>query len=301
MAGDGSSVRFGLFPFPAHGHFSAFLSLAARINRANLTADIVLVSTPRNVVNLRRSASSSSSPAAQAPYLRFHALPFVPADHGLPANAESADTLPIHHFTILFDAIESPSFQDSFDAFVGDCTTTDGGGVVVVVADPLLAWTTAIARRHGVPHALFVSCGAFGIAVYHSLWNHLPHLRRLSGDADGAFTLPDHPEVTVHRSQLPPHLLHADGTDRTTAYYHRLISAAYDTDAVLINTMEELEPAGLRMARKNMAASRSTPLARSCVVSAPTTTPATTTKSTSGWTAKRKGQCCTYHSGHITR
>uniref|UniRef100_A0A0E0DBV3 Glycosyltransferase n=1 Tax=Oryza meridionalis TaxID=40149 RepID=A0A0E0DBV3_9ORYZ len=247
MASDGS-ICIVLFPFLAQGHFSAFLSLAALLHRAQPTADITFVSTPRNVEGLRRRSSSLTQ------YLRFHALPFTPAEHGLPADVESTDGATIHQLIDLFAATESHSFQESFDGFVGGCTSTageaDGASVcVVVVADPLLAWTTSVARRHGATHAFFVSCGAFGTAVYHSLWNHLPHLR---APGDDAFCLPDHPEVTVHRSQLPVQLLHADGMDRSSAYHLRQISAAYDTDAVLINTVEELEPAGLRMIRKTM-------------------------------------------------
>ncbi|XP_040379395.1 UDP-glycosyltransferase 92A1-like [Oryza brachyantha] len=248
MTSDGS-IRIVLFPFPGQGHFSAFLSLAAFLHRAHPTADITLVSTPRNVEGLR--CGSAGSPTAQ--YLRFHALPFVPAEHGLPGHGESADTVPVHRFIELFEATESGSLQEGFDGFVRDLTGDDGAGGagarVCVIADPFLAWTSAVARRHGAAHAIFVSCGALGAVVYHSLWNHQPH-RRAPGD--DAFFLPDHPEVAVHRSQLPRHLLDADGTDRWSGFHRRQISAGYDTDAVLINTMEELETAGMRMLRRTM-------------------------------------------------
>ncbi|KAB8095073.1 hypothetical protein EE612_022722 [Oryza sativa] len=244
MPSDGS-FRIVLFPFPAQGHFSAFLSLAAHLHDAQPTADITIVSTPRNVEDLRRRSSS------QTRYLRFHALPFAPAEHGLPGDIESTDAVPLLHFITLFEATESRSLQDSFDSFVRDLITDAGadGARVCVIADPFLAWTTDVARRRGAAHAIFVSCGAFGSVVFHSLWNHLPHLR---APGDDAFCLPDHPEVTVHRSQLPPYLLHADGTDRWSAHHRRQTSAGYDTDAILISTMEELETTGLRMLRKTM-------------------------------------------------
>ncbi|XP_066379405.1 UDP-glycosyltransferase 92A1-like [Miscanthus floridulus] len=239
-----------LVPFPAQGHFAAFLSLAARLHAALPTAAITLVSTPRNVVALR--ASSSSTAAAGAPFLRFHALPFAPEEHGLPAGAESADTVHVRHFLALFQSTKSPALQAAFDAFLaGVCVDAAEEEPVVVVADPFQAWTTAAAGRRGAGHAFFDSCGAFGSVVYHSLWNHLPHRRAPGGEAE-AFCLPDHPEVTVHRSQLPAHLLLADGTDPWSAFHRRQIALGYGTDAVLINTAEELEPAGLRMLRRTL-------------------------------------------------
>ncbi|XP_002448065.2 UDP-glycosyltransferase 92A1 [Sorghum bicolor] len=261
MPSDHVRMHVILVPFPAQGHFAAFLSLAARLHSALPSAAITLVSTPRNVVALRASSSSSSAAAVEAPFLRFHALPFVPEEHGLPAGAESADAVHVRHFLELFQSTESPSLQAAFDAFLADVCADDAAAdeeegapvVVVVVADPFQAWTTAAARRRGAGHAFFDSCGAFGSMVYHSLWNHLPHRRAPGGEQPAeAFCLLDHPEVTVHRSQLPAHLLLADGTDPWSAFHRRQIALGYDTDAVLINTVEELEPAGLRMLRRTL-------------------------------------------------
>ncbi|CAN6227517.1 unnamed protein product [Urochloa humidicola] len=239
MPGD-ESMHLILAPFPAQGHFAAFLSLAERLHTARSSAVITLVSTQGNVAALRASA------AAATPFLRFHALPFSPEEHGLPAGAESADAVHVRYFLALFQSTGSPLLQAAFDAFVDDVCA--GGAPAFVVADPFLAWTTAVARRRGARHAFFDSCGAYGSAVYHSLWKHLPHLRAPPGAA--AFALPDHPEVTVYRSQLPSHFLRADGTDPWSLFQRRQVSLGYDTDAVLVNTMEELEPAGLRMLRR---------------------------------------------------
>ncbi|CAL5033344.1 unnamed protein product [Urochloa decumbens] len=206
-----------LAPFPAQGHFAAFLSLADCLHVARPSALITLVSTPGNVSNLHAAA------AAAKPFLRFHALPFSPEEHGLPAGTQSADAV-----------------HAAFDAFLNGVRA--GGAPVVVVADPFLAWTSAVARRHGARHAFFDSCSAYGSAVYHSLWNHLPHL--LAPPDAGAFCLLDHTEVTVYRSQLPSHFL--------LAY----VSPIRDTDTAILMLMSgrlggcELEPAGLRMLRR---------------------------------------------------
>ncbi|CAL5035349.1 unnamed protein product [Urochloa decumbens] len=187
-----------LAPFPTQGHFAAFLSLADRLHVARPSALITLVSTPGNVSNLHAAA------AAAKPFLRFHALPFSPEEHGLPAGTQSADAV-----------------HAAFDAFLNGVRA--GGAPVVVVADPFLAWTSAVARRHGARHAFFDSCSAYGSAVYHSLWNHLPHL--LAPPDAGAFCLLDHTEVTVYRSQLPSHFL--------LAY----VSPIRDTDTAILMLM----------------------------------------------------------------
>uniref|UniRef100_K3YEW9 Glycosyltransferase n=1 Tax=Setaria italica TaxID=4555 RepID=K3YEW9_SETIT len=251
MPGD-ESMHVILAPFPAQGHFAAFLTLAGRLHAARPSVVITLVSTPGKVAALRTSAS-----AAAVPFLRFHALPFSPEEHGLPAGADSADAIHVRYFLKLFQSTGGRRRAPA---------------ACVVVADPFLAWTTAVARRLGARHAFFVSCGAVGSAVFHSLWKHLPHLRAPGADA---FVLPDHPEVNVYGSQLPRHLLLGDGTDPWSVFYRQQILLGYGTDALLVNTTdtgrelgfspgclcnrdkrsrlwEEFEPAGLRMLRRTM-------------------------------------------------
>jgi len=67
---------------------------------------------------------------------------------------------------------------------------------------------------------------------------------------DGLLRLPEHPEVVLHRSQLSSTFLDADGAERWTAYQHRRMRHAYRTDAVIINTVEDLDPTGLSMVRR---------------------------------------------------
>ncbi|RLM65012.1 hypothetical protein C2845_PM16G02620 [Panicum miliaceum] len=87
-----------LFPFPGQGHLSSFLAVAGLLRRELPDATVTLVSTPRNVAALRSSAAAESSS------IGLHALPFVPADHGLPAGCESTSSLPLHEFFKLFEA-----------------------------------------------------------------------------------------------------------------------------------------------------------------------------------------------------
>uniref|UniRef100_A0A0D9W319 Glycosyltransferase n=1 Tax=Leersia perrieri TaxID=77586 RepID=A0A0D9W319_9ORYZ len=235
-----------LFPFPGRGHLTAFLSLAGLLRRVLLpSATMTLVSTQRNVDTLRATA-------ADAPFLNLHTLPFSPTDHGLPPGHQSSDVRPA--LTVrLYEAFET--LQPAFDSFVSELISSraadDDADVVVVVSDVFVAWTVEVARRHGCRHAFFVSCGAFGSAVLHSLWSHLP---LYPDELTGRVLLPEYPDVFIHRSQVSKYTLAATGatTDGRTTYFDRQLRHGYQTDAVLVNTVAELEPDGLAMLRRTL-------------------------------------------------
>ncbi|KAF8722143.1 hypothetical protein HU200_022785 [Digitaria exilis] len=233
-----------LFPFPGQGHLAGFLAIARLLVRELPHAAVTLVSTPRNVAALRSSLQAE-------PSIGFHALPFVPADHGLPATCESTTSLPLPAFINLFEAFET--LEPAFDDFVSHLLRS-GAGDVCIVADVFVSWTANVARRHGCAHAVFVSCGALGTAIFHALWNHMPDLPFVS-DGGGMLRLPEHPGVAIHRTQLSPaFLLRGELSDRWTAFYHRTIRHGHRTDAVLANTVEAFEPRGLAMMRRAVGA-----------------------------------------------
>ncbi|KAL5216680.1 hypothetical protein ABZP36_008081 [Zizania latifolia] len=232
-----------LFPFPGQGHFGGFLSLARMLHRAAPDVAITLVSTPGNVAGLRRRSSSADDNS----FIIFHELPFAPADYGLPAGCESSDAIPVSRLMDLLEAYEM--LQPAFDEFVAGAAAT-AGSVVCVVSDTFMAWTVTVARRHGCTHSFFASCGAFGSAVVHSLWGHLP----VRPDEAGRVHLPEYPEVVIDRSQVSSNSLRlaTAGKDRGAAFYGRQIPLGYKTDAVLINTVEKFKPTGLAMLRRTL-------------------------------------------------
>ncbi|GJN24046.1 hypothetical protein PR202_gb11757 [Eleusine coracana subsp. coracana] len=216
-----------LFPFPGQGHHAGFLAIARLLRLELPDATLTLVSTTRNVAALRASSKSLS--------LNFHALPFVPSEHGLPDGCESCSSLPVQAFVNLFEAFES--LEPAFDAYISGLVsrkTSTAAVDVCVIADGFVAWTASVARRHGCAHAVFLSCGAFGTAVYHALWKNMPGLPFSSSD-DGTLRLAEVPEVgALHRSQLMPCFFEKDASNRRTAFYRRLIPHGYGTDAVLV-------------------------------------------------------------------
>ncbi|XP_072989017.1 UDP-glycosyltransferase 92A1-like [Typha latifolia] len=227
-----------LFPFLAQGHINPFLSLATLLHNHHPSLTITLVSTPLNIQSIRSSLPPTSS-------LRLHSLPFSPADFGLPAYAESAAVLPFHQFLTFFNASDSllPAFED----FVAHIAGKDIAPICIIT-DIFFAWTVDVARKYKAYHSIFNTSSAYGNAIFCSLWTQLPHNDTTSDE----FSLPDHPEVVIHRSQLPDHLLHADGNDGWSATFRSRISTWYESDSMLVNTVEEFESTGLNMLRKSL-------------------------------------------------
>ncbi|KAI4967391.1 hypothetical protein ZWY2020_027864 [Hordeum vulgare] len=216
-----STKHVVLFPFPGQGHLAAFLQVARLLRRA-LPGDvkITIVSTPRNVAALRASSSASASSYV----IGFHALPFFPADHGLPAECESTSSLLPPEFLILFEAFES--LEPAFDAYVSGLV--EHKDECVVIADTFVAWTVRVARRRRCGHAILVSCGALGTAILYALWKNMPALP--FQDDGQLLRLPEHPEVVLHRSQLLQAFVSgpSPGINRVTAYMHRQILLKFE-------------------------------------------------------------------------
>ncbi|KAI4981501.1 hypothetical protein ZWY2020_021993 [Hordeum vulgare] len=146
-----STKHVVLFPFPGQGHLAAFLQVARLLRRA-LPGDvkITIVSTPRNVAALRASSSASASSYV----IGFHALPFFPADHGLPAECESTSSLLPPEFLILFEAFESlrPPLTPTSPASSSTRTSAS--------SSPTRSWRGRCASRAGAGAGTLSSCPA---------------------------------------------------------------------------------------------------------------------------------------------
>ncbi|KAJ3688947.1 hypothetical protein LUZ61_018111 [Rhynchospora tenuis] len=229
-----------LFPLPAQGHMSPFLSLATRLHHYRPGLTITLVSTPHNINSIRSSLPPDSG-------LNLHSLPVYPVDHGLPAGAESTADLPVELYIIFFKAIES--LHSAFDEFISShVSNASNSAPLCIVSDYFCSWTVDIARKHKVIHATFITLSAFGGAVFFSLWLNHPH-KLTERDP---FPLPEYPEVLIHRSQVSQYMLASDGTDEGSQFFQRQLMFMNNTNAVMVNTVEEFEPLGLSMLRKTL-------------------------------------------------
>ncbi|KAI3890221.1 hypothetical protein MKW92_002681 [Papaver armeniacum] len=97
-----------MIPFMAQGHFTQFLALAKLISQRKPNTKITIVSTPLNVKRLQSTLSSS-----KPNNICLAEIPFSSADHGLPPNSESTDSLPPHLITTLFYAFTAGAYATS--------------------------------------------------------------------------------------------------------------------------------------------------------------------------------------------
>ncbi|KAF6158669.1 hypothetical protein GIB67_040183 [Kingdonia uniflora] len=229
-----------LFPFMAQGHIIPCLALALQLEQKT-NCRIIIVNTPLNIRNIRSSLPPNTS-------IRLKELPFTSTDHGLPPDSENTDVLPYPLIMRLLDA--SKTLKQSFNKFVVDLTKQqDGNPPVCIIADMFLGWTVEIAKELGIFHSIFNTGGAYGTAIYYSLWIHLPHCKTTSDE----FLLPDFPEASViHRTQLANHLSNADGSDSWSIFNQSVLPLWFKSDGIIFNTIEGLEKTGLEYFRRNM-------------------------------------------------
>ncbi|KAJ4805694.1 Glycosyltransferase [Rhynchospora pubera] len=235
-----SRAQIVLFPLPAQGHISPFLSLATQLHHYRPGLSITLVSTPANINSIQSSLPPDSC-------LHLQSLPFYPVEHGLPAGAESTADVPVAQFITFYKAIESlyPAFDEFISSLVSNASDS---APLCIVSDFFCSWTTDIAHKHKVFHATFLTLSAFGGAVFFSLLLNHPH--RLT--EKDQFPLPEYPEVIIDRSQVSLYILASDGTDEGSQFFKRQHMFLNHSNALWVNTVEEFEPIGLGMLKKTL-------------------------------------------------
>ncbi|KAK1366131.1 Glycosyltransferase [Heracleum sosnowskyi] len=220
-----------MFPFMAQGHTIPFLTLALKIEKMGYK--ITFVNTPLNIKNLKKSLPPSST-------IRLVEIPFDSSKHGLPPGLENTDTVTTYDLMLdLFEA--SLSLKPYFRNLLSDLIS-GGASLLCVITDMFFAWTADVTHEFGVFHAIFSGCSGFGLGCYYSLWMNLPHRKTESLE----FSLPDfHEAGKIHVTQLMDIMLKADGTDRWSRFLIYNLSLWVRSDAILLNTVEEIDGIGL--------------------------------------------------------
>ncbi|KAL8095326.1 UDP-glycosyltransferase 92A1-like [Apium graveolens] len=227
-----------MFPFMAQGHIIPFLTLALKIEKMGYK--VTFVNTPLNIKNLKKSLPPSST-------IRLVEIPFDSSKHGLPPGLENTDAVTTYDLMLdLFEA--SLSLKPYFRNILNDLIT-GGASLLCVITDMFFAWTADVTHEFGVFHAVFNSCSGFGLGCYYSLWMNLPHRKTELME----FTLPDfYAAGKIHVTQLMDILLKADGTDRWSSFLLYNLSSWQKSDAILFNTVEEIDGFGLSYFRRKL-------------------------------------------------
>ncbi|WOH06407.1 hypothetical protein DCAR_0625858 [Daucus carota subsp. sativus] len=227
-----------MFPFMAQGHIIPFLTLALQIEKMG-NYKIRFVSTPLNIKNLRKSLPPSST-------IHLVEIPFDSSNYGLPPGLENTDAVTYDLMLDFFEA--SLSLKPHFRNLLNDLIT-GGDPLLCVITDMFFGWTADITHEFGVFHAIFSGCSGFGLGCYYSLWMNLPHRKTEFME----FSLPDFREAgKVHVTQLMDIMLKADGTDRWSKFLVYNLSSWVKSDAIMFNTVEEIDGIGLSYFRRKL-------------------------------------------------
>lgn len=226
-----------LFPYMARGHLLSFLALARRIHHMNYT--VTFVNTPLNIKELEKSLDHGRPSSS----IKLLEIPFNSSDHGLPPHSEDSDSLPYTLSLRLLQA--SSSLKLPFHNLLSTLTPKP----IAVVSDTFFGWASDVTKELGIFHAVFSVVGGFGMACYCSMWLNFPH----NNTANPEFQLPDFPEAgSFHVSQVTPAVLAAEEADSVTGFHRRNIQSWSNADALLFNTVEEIDSLGLTYFRRKL-------------------------------------------------
>jgi len=150
------------------------------------TRTITFLSTPLNVIKIRASLSEKST-------IPFADLSFTGSNHGIPADIESFDRLPVHLFDAFFHA--TLSLQPSFEQLVLEILQQDRNASVCIIADVFIGWTVGSVKKLHVLHSVFIPSGAYGAAIFLSMCLHPPCITAISSSDE--IPLVDYPEVIM--------------------------------------------------------------------------------------------------------
>lgn len=120
---------------------------------------------------------------------------------------------------------------------------------VSVIADMFCGWTVESAKKLGVSHSVFVTSGAYGSAIFFSLWLNPP--KDFDSSKEDELSLVDFPEVQIRRSAIMKTIIPTDGTDPTTAFIRRQLSLSFQSRGLLLNTVEDFEKKGLSLLQRS--------------------------------------------------
>ncbi|PRQ38017.1 putative UDP-glucuronosyl/UDP-glucosyltransferase [Rosa chinensis] len=226
-----------MLPFLAQGHLIPFLALAKQIQqRTGFT--ITIATTPLNAQYLRSPQPNSIIQVAE--------LPFRSEDYGLPPNTENSENIPLDLSGTLLTAsqhLEAPTRR-----LVSDITEKEGKPPLCLISDVFFGWAVNVAKSSGTVNVAITTAGAYGTTASMSMWQHLPHCSVSSDDEE--FNIPGFPV----RCRLTPSHLHqflraADGTDSWSRFFRTQISLSMKSFGWMCNTVEEIEPFGLKVLR----------------------------------------------------
>uniref|UniRef100_A0ACD5ZK70 Uncharacterized protein n=1 Tax=Avena sativa TaxID=4498 RepID=A0ACD5ZK70_AVESA len=225
-------------PFPAQGHITPMMKLAKVLHCKGF--HVTFVSTEYNHRRLIRSRGATAT--AGLPGFRFATIP-----DGLPSSDADATQDPTALSRSTMTACP-PHFKNLL-AGLGRSAAGVVPPVTCVVADGLMSFSVDAARELGVPCALFWTASACGFMGYRNFRPLIDHgiipLKDEEQLTNGFMDMPVDwaPGMSKHMrlKDFPTFLRTTDRDDTLLTFQLHQVERAEDADAVIINTMDELE------------------------------------------------------------
>jgi len=162
----------------------------------------------------------------------------------LPPDTETTENLTAAQIIKLFRS--TISLEAPLRSLISQITEEEGHSPLCIISDCLLGWVNSVAKSLGIRNICFAPSGAYGTLAYFSIWINLPHRKTHSDE----FWVPGFPQNhRFHRSQLHGFLREADGSDEWSQCFLPQIALSMKSDGWICNTVEELEPLGLKLLR----------------------------------------------------
>ncbi|WRX15741.1 UDP-glucuronosyl/UDP-glucosyltransferase - like 10 [Theobroma cacao] len=225
-----------MFPFMAHGHLNPFMSLARRLGQRKGYV-VTIVNTPLNIQKLKSSLPCKTN-------IHLAEIPFNGTEYGLPPKAENTDTLSYEFIGRLMEASEK--LESPFKNLIINIAKKEGNFPLCIISDMFLAWTVKVANELGIFHSVFIAGAAYSMGIYFSL-----SLNTNQRGTEEEFALLDFPEAAkLHQSQLGTDLKYTDAIASLFRFRERQFLLCLRSDAILLNSIEELEQIGAKYFRR---------------------------------------------------
>ncbi|CAL5031737.1 unnamed protein product [Urochloa decumbens] len=238
-AADSGKPHAVLVPFAAQGHVTPMLKLGKILHCWGF--HVTFVNTEYNHRRLLRSRGAAALDGV--PGFRFAAIPdgLPPSDadvtQDVPSLSRSTEETCLPHLRALLADLNA---------------STDVPPVTCVVGDDVMTFTLQAAREIGVPCVLFwtaSACGYLGYRYYRTLIDNGVFPLKEEQLTNGFLDTPlfDAPGLSKHMrlKDLPSFIRSTDPDEFLVHFALRITEKIAGADAVLINTLDELEPEAL--------------------------------------------------------
>jgi len=229
-----------MLPSLGHGHLIPFMQLAKKLAAKGLTVTFVV--TFHHISSLQNKVV-----AARESGLDIHLVEMEVTKDELALGKVNSNSVQWHHLPPLLAANES--LQEPFHRFLhrflgGEISSTSGSPAAprlnCLIADMLLGWASAVAKKFDIPRVCFDTCGMFGESVHQIVWEALP--RNLPRTASGRYVVPGLPkEVRLTRLQMLPELPEATADNDTHQFWLQRRPGNKQSWRIITNTFYELE------------------------------------------------------------